>query len=114
MERIILNLKQQSIAVASPSGVKVLLAYLGPGAKEAAMELGATLRRAGITALSSLGDRSLKAQLRQANALGVAYALILGEDELETGTVLLRDMAEGEQRRVATDEAISILSASKP
>jgi histidyl-tRNA synthetase len=113
MERIMLNLKQQGITVAAPSGGKVFIAYLGPGAKEVALKLGATLHRAGIAALSSLGDRSLKAQLRQANALGAAYALILGEEELKSGTVLLKDMTEGEQRRVPMDDAISVLSESK-
>jgi len=113
MERIILSLRQQGITAASPSGEKAFLAYLGQEAKEETLKLGAALRRAGIAALSSLGDRSLKAQLRQANALGAAYALILGEEELKTGTVLLRDMAEGEQRRVPMDEVVSILSESK-
>jgi len=113
MERIVLNLRQQGITAASPSGEKVFLAYLGQGAKEEALKLGATLRRAGIAALSSLGDRSLKAQLRQANALGAAYALILGEEELKTGTVLLRDMAKGEQKTVPMGEVVSILSESK-
>jgi histidyl-tRNA synthetase len=113
MERIVLNLKQQGITAASPSGEKVFLAYLGQEAKEEALKLGAALRRAGIAALSSLGDRSLKAQLRQANALGAAYALILGEEELKTDTVLLRDMAEGEQRRMPMGEVVSLLSESK-
>jgi len=114
MERIILNLKQQGISPSPPSTFTVFVAYLGERAKVEAVKLTAELRHAGYSVISSMGDRSLKAQLRQANVLGTAYALILGEEELETGTVLLRDMAQGEQRRVATDEAISTLSAGRP
>ena len=113
MERIVLSLKQQGIAAASPSGGKVFLAYLGQGAKEEALKLGAALRRAGIAALASLGNRSLKAQLRQANALGVAYALILGEEEVASGTVVLRDMAKGEQKTFKRDEIVAVLESMK-
>ncbi len=38
------------------------------------------------------GDRSLKAQLRQADSLGSNYAAIIGEDEVKSGTVTLRNM----------------------
>jgi histidyl-tRNA synthetase len=50
--------------------------------------------------ITALGDRSLKAQLRQANNLGVSHAVIIGEEELQKGTVIVRDMASAEQRTV--------------
>jgi len=109
IERIVLNLKEQAISLPSPSGQRVFVAYLGDEAKGEALKLTATLRRAGISAISSLGDKSLKAQLRQANALGVACALIIGEDEVKSGTVVLRDMAKGEQRKVSVGEVVSVL-----
>jgi histidyl-tRNA synthetase len=109
MERIVLNMKEQGIAAAAPSSSKVFVAYLGEGAKAEAVKLTAELRRAGIAVFSSFGDRSLKAQLRQANALGAAYSLILGEEEVKTGTVVLRDMSKGEQKRVSMDDVVSIL-----
>ena len=109
MERIVLNMKEQGIAPPAPPGHKVFVAYLDHEAKEEAIKLTATLRRAGFSTISSVGDRSLKAQLRQANALGAAYAIIIGEDEVRSGTVELRDMARGEQRRVAVGEVVSLL-----
>ncbi|MFQ5924749.1 MAG: histidine--tRNA ligase [Dehalococcoidia bacterium] len=109
MERIVLSIRKQAIAAAAPSSSTVFVAYLGEGAKEEAVKMTAALRRAGISAISSSGDRSLKAQLRQANALGAAYALILGEEEVASGTVMLRDMGKGEQRRVSVGEVVGIL-----
>jgi len=109
IERIVLNMKQQRIALPAPSGQRVFVAYSGEEAKNEAIKLVATLRRCGIPTLSGLGDRSLKAQLRQANALGAAYALIIGGDEVKSGTVELRDMAKGEQRRVSMGEVVSVL-----
>jgi histidyl-tRNA synthetase len=40
--------------------------------------------------------------MRQANAAGVLYTAILGEEELATGTVNLRRMEDGHQERVPT------------
>jgi histidyl-tRNA synthetase len=58
----------------------------------------------GIGVIEALGDKSLKAQLRQANNLGARYAVIIGEEELKTGTVILRDMTSAEQKSVPFDE----------
>lgn len=109
IERIVLNMKGQGIELPAASGQRVFVAYFGEEAKNEAVKLVATLRRSGIPTLSGLGDRSLRAQLRQANALGAAYALIIGGDEVKSGAVVLRDMAKGEQRRVPVDEALGLL-----
>jgi len=109
IERIVLNMKQQGIAPPAPSGLRVFVAYFGDEAKDQAVRLTAELRQSGILAVSGMGHRSLKAQLRQANALGAAYALIIGQEEVRSGTVQLRDMARGEQKRVAVGEVITLL-----
>ncbi len=109
MERVVLNMKEQGISPDHSPTPMVFVAYLGERARVEAVKLGAKLRRAGIGVFSSFGNKSLKAQLRQANTLGAAYALILGEDEVESGTVVFRDMAGGEQRRVGVGEVVGIL-----
>ncbi|MBE0415208.1 MAG: histidine--tRNA ligase [Dehalococcoidia bacterium] len=109
MERIVLNMKEQGVSPPAPSGSKVFVAYFGDEAKDEAVRLIATLRRTGISAFSSFGDRSLKAQLRQADALGASYCLILSEEEVKTGTAMLRDMAKGEQRRVSMGDVVGQL-----
>jgi histidyl-tRNA synthetase len=55
------------------------------------------------------GNRSLKAQLRQANNLGVSYTLIIGEEELKTNTISLRDMTSAQQKTVSRDELPALL-----
>ncbi|MBI4642953.1 MAG: histidine--tRNA ligase [Deltaproteobacteria bacterium] len=82
-------------------GKKVFLAALGPGARDKAFSLLQTLRQEGIAAEMDFGERSLKAQMSQADRLGAAYTVILGERELETGQVVLRRMATGDQQQVA-------------
>jgi histidyl-tRNA synthetase len=104
IERIILNLKKQNLPVPPLPKPQVFIAYLGDEAKEGAIKIASTLRGAGIGVIEALGDKSLKAQLRQANNLGAPYAVIIGEEELKTGTVILRDMGSAEQKTIPINE----------
>ncbi len=109
IERIILNLKQQKVAVPTLAKPRVFIASLGDDAKEKAIKLASTLREADIGVIEAVGDKSLKAQLRQANSLGVRYAVIIGEQELKTATVILRDMTSAEQKSVPASELQGLL-----
>ena len=111
IERIILNLKKQDIAVPPLPKPQVFIAYLGDEAKEEAIKLASTLRQEGIGVIEALGDKSLKAQLRQANSLGARYAVIIGEQELKTGTVILRDMSSAEQETIPVNELAEKLAS---
>jgi histidyl-tRNA synthetase len=100
IERIISNIKKQSVNVPAPPGPRVLIAYLGDAARDESLKLAASLRQAGISAVTTAGGKSLKAQLRQANSLDARYTVILGEDEVKAGTATLRDMAGARQETV--------------
>ena len=73
--------------------------------------ISSALRLAGIGAIAGTG-RSLKAQMRQADALGVAYAVIVGRQELADGTALVRRMADGGQYHVKADDLAAELAAA--
>jgi histidyl-tRNA synthetase len=109
VERIIRNLKRQGVAVPPLPEPQVYLAYLGEPAKEAAVALGAALRRAGVSVISAVGNKSLKSQLRQANTLGATRVLIIGEEEVRKDMVVLRDMRRGEQQAVPRAEIVKLL-----
>lgn len=109
IERLVLSLKNNRVAVPAPAYPEALIATLGHEAKGAGLELARQLRDAGIGAIVATGRSSLKAQLRQANSLGTRYVLIIGEDEVKVGTVVLRDMAENRQETFPADQAESRL-----
>jgi histidyl-tRNA synthetase len=113
IERIILNLKEQEIDFTAAHGVKVLITYLGEEAKDISVKLAAQLRRAGISAVTSTGGKSLKAQMRQANNLGARYAVIIGEEEVSNGTVVLRDMTGAQQQTVAAGDLPATLKVTE-
>ncbi len=100
IERIVLNLKRQEVAVPALPRPRVFVAHLGHEARGEAVRLASVLRRAGIGVLEPVAGKSLKAQLRQANTLNVAYAVLIGEQEIDTGTVMLRNMATSEQKNI--------------
>jgi len=110
IERIILNLKKADIAIPPLPTPRVYIAYLGEQAKEEALKLAAELRQNNISAITSLGSRSLKAQMRQANTSGTAMVITIGENELKNNTVELRDMVNAEQRTIPRDEILALLN----
>lgn len=70
-----------------------------------------TLRAAGIGADRSYGGRSMKAQMKVADRSGAPFAAIIGEDEVASGEVTLRDLrGESGQQRVALADLVTIVS----
>ncbi len=110
IERIILNLKRQEVPVPPPSRPRVYVAWQGAEARLPAFRLASDLRRQGIAAMAASGHRSLKAQMRQADARGIPYVAILGPRELDQGTVTLRRLADGHQETVPLSQLAPRLS----
>ena len=97
MERMVLNLKRQEVEVADEPGPRYLVASTGDSTRDAALRTAFRIRQAGAGAILSSGSRSLRGQLRQANALGIPYVVIVGEEELQQEQVSIRDMVRGGQ-----------------
>lgn len=113
IERIILNIKEQGIQVPEVGKPDLYMAYLGDEARMAAFQLADEARRRGISCVSAVGTRSLKAQMKQANSLGARFAFILGEQEVKEGTVTIRDMVESRQWQEAREAALTRVLEAK-
>jgi len=109
IERIILNLKRQNISIPALPRPRVFIAYVGDEAKDKAVKLASTLRKNGIGVIEAVGSKSLKAQLRQANTLGVHHTVIIGDEEVKAGTVILRDMTTAQQKTVPVTQLEKLL-----
>lgn len=79
---------------------RIYFAQLGVQARRKALGIIETLRQAGIYVHHNLGKTSLKQQLEMANKHGVSHALILGQQEVQDGTIIIRDMDSGNQEIV--------------
>ncbi len=82
---------------------------LGDEAWKIGLGTTADLRTAGEVAEIDYRRRSMKAQMRTANNENYRYAVIIGDDEVQQGTVTLRDMDSGEQETIPRSELISRL-----
>ncbi len=69
------------------------------------------LRAAGIRADMSYGDRGLKGAMKGADRADAKFALVLGESELETGTVAVKNLRDHEQETIALESAVETISA---
>ena len=114
IERIILNLKKQKVAVPGLGKLSVFVVWLGDEAKEASVKLIGDLRQADISAVTSYSPRSMKAQLRQADGAGCHFAAIIGEEEMAQGFVTLRDMRTAQQEPVPLDRLAEKLASLSP
>ena len=97
VERIIREMKRQGITPPPEEKAQAFVVYLArtPELKDAVVKLVAELRHAGIKTEMSYGDRSAKAQMKQANASGAHYAVLVGENELANGFVSVRNLRAG-------------------
>lgn len=85
------------------------LISLGEKARKEGLILLHNLRKAGISCDTDYEDKSLKGSMRKANDLGARFVLILGDNELEKNTVMLKDLVSGEQKEVPREQLLSEL-----
>jgi histidyl-tRNA synthetase len=104
IERIVLNLKKQGIEAPPLPEIQVYVVWSGEQAQAEAVRVLAALRQAGLQAATAYGSRSLKAQMRQAGALGCHWAVIIGDEELAQGMLTLKDMRTARQEAVSSAE----------
>ncbi len=109
IERLILNLKKAGLSLPPTAGPRLFIAHLGDAAGEVALKLATTLRTQGIGVIVATGGRSLKSQLRQAGKLDVSRVAIIGDDEVASGTVVLREMATSQQETVPVGRLMELL-----
>ncbi|MCL2336305.1 MAG: histidine--tRNA ligase [Firmicutes bacterium] len=109
LERIMLSLEQRGFDPGFKPIPAVFLAVTGAQSFREAFKLLALIRAAGLSADLDYLGRSLKAQMKYAGKLGVRYTVIIGEEELRQGRVVLRDMAAGAQQEVPLTDLVSEL-----
>ncbi|HJQ28317.1 MAG TPA: histidine--tRNA ligase [Rubrobacter sp.] len=100
VERMLLAAASQEVK----TSLDVFIVALSPEARIPAMKLAGALREEGVSSDLDYGGRGMRAQFKQADRTGAAYAVILGEDELARGVCTVRDMSTGEERVVPVSD----------
>ena len=82
---------------------------MGDEAKRVGFQLLEKLRQEGIKIAENIGKNSLRAQLKNADRLNTPFVLILGQEEVLNGMIILKDMRSGLQETFAIDKIIKVL-----
>ncbi|MER2152255.1 MAG: His/Gly/Thr/Pro-type tRNA ligase C-terminal domain-containing protein, partial [Candidatus Limivicinus sp.] len=111
MTRLFYVLQEQHLLsdelLTSPCDVLVIpmTKDLGP-----AVSAATAFRNAGIRCQIYAENKKFKAKMSYADRIGVPFAVLLGEDELEKGLVSLKNMESGEQLLLSVEEAAAKVS----
>ena len=111
IERVILALGEAAQSATPKNSIDVFIATLGDAAYRKAFALAGALRVAGIACDIDFEGRSLKSQMRSADAAGARYVMIIGDDELAKGEAVVRNMATREQVSIRFDDVPVKVSA---
>lgn len=101
VERLLLLLEEQEVELPGLPALDVYVATLGVEVNEAATILVQSLRRQGLTAEREYLNRKLKAQFKAADQFQAKTLITLGESELESGSVVLKNNKTREQLEVS-------------
>lgn len=111
LERLLLALESQNLLPEKNRSVDAYVVALGETAQAEGFKLLNSLRQQGLSAAMDFAGRSMKAQMKQANKLGAKYSVILGEDEITEGVVMLRSMEDSSQAKVPMNQVAEKIKA---
>ena len=91
VERLLLVLEKQGVELSLENSLDVYIAVLGEGANNTALEIVQALRRQGFTVERDYLNRKLKAQFKSADTFGAKVLITLGESEIESKQVTVKN-----------------------
>jgi histidyl-tRNA synthetase len=110
-DRLVMTLQETAGVAAQPADVYI--APLGAGMNVHAAKLARELRRQGVVATLGNDSFKLKKSLETASKLGARFALIVGENEVNSGQFALKNLGTGEQVSVGLKEIAEIVKPVK-
>lgn len=104
IERLLIVMDKQNSEFLTPRTCDVYFATMGDDALEKAMQISHELREFGYRAEFDLMGRGIKAQMKYANKIGSAFTVVIGDNELENGSVKVKEMETGNEVEIALDD----------
>ena len=111
-DRAILSIQESGKSPHLP-GLAVFVAWMGPKAYQAAVAIARKLRDCGLIVELPAEEMKFKKSLGLADKLGAKYALIIGEDEVASGTYTLKRLANANQQKLAEPELLEYLESER-
>jgi histidyl-tRNA synthetase len=111
-DRAILSI-QESGNLPKLSGLDVFVAWMSEPTYSAAVAIARKLREAGLSVELPGEEMKFKKSLNLADKLGARYALIIGSDEVASGTFTLKRLADAEQNKLSEYDLLEYLESEK-
>ena len=111
-DRAILSL-QESGKLPSLPALAVFVAWMGQAAYLTAVNIARKLREAGLAVELPPEEMKFKRSLALADKLGARYALIIGEDEVNSGTFTLKRLADSDQKKLSKFDLLEYLESER-
>ena len=96
VDRILMACQAEGSLPDNLNQIELFIAPISHPAKALAFKLLTQLRIAGISCDMAFGDRALKGAMKAADKSGAKYGLVIGDDEIDSGTGQLKLMSSGE------------------
>lgn len=109
IERLLMALEAEGIELGEPEGIKLYICTMDDNSFDRAGTLLHELRTKGISADMDYKRRKLKAQMKDADRKRAEHVIVLGENEITSGEVELKNMLDGASRKIHIDELTKYL-----
>lgn len=107
LERLQLVMEAQGCEFPEPSRPDLFIVAMGDKATLKAVEIAKDMRDEGYSVVYDLNGRSLRAQMKYADKINAKYNVVIGDNEVDTKSAVLKDMATGEQNDISLETFVS-------
>ena len=107
LERLQLVMEAQGCEFPEPSRPDLFIVAMGDKATLKAVEIAKDMRDEGYSVVYDLNGRSLRAQMKYADKINAKYNVVIGDNEVNTKSAVLKDMATGEQSDISLETFVS-------
>lgn len=107
IERLLMLMDKQGIEIPQPSTCDLYVAVMGESASLKSFEIIKAVRSCGLIAETDIVGRGLRAQMKYADKIGAKFSMVLGENEIEQGKAVIKNMSNGEQTEIVLDNTFA-------
>ena len=109
LDRALLAVEAEGVVIPETFVSDLFIIPMGVAAKSAALKYAAELRAGGFKVELAFGDRALKTAMKIADKSGARYSLVIGDEEMASGVVEVKEMSSGSANSVRLDSLASAL-----
>lgn len=107
IERLLMLMDKQGIEILKPSTCDLYVAVMGESASLKSFEIIKAVRSCGLIAETDIVGRGLRAQMKYADKIGAKFSMVLGDNEIEQGKAVIKNMSSGEQTEIVLDDTFA-------